>query len=370
MNQILNLTSELIEIPSVTGDEIECKRVIDVIDRYLGEQVFSKSFKHNGVLSKLWGSNKDGILTPKILLCGHVDVVDANNNPELFIPKIQNQKLIGRGAGDMKGSVAAMAWAYKRFIERGDKSKTIGLLLTSDEEAGGRNGAKYVIEQGLKPEMVFIPDGSSNFQIVESQKTPFHFFVSATGEGGHASLAFRLDNPINRIVAFYFAARKLFSLASVDDNWKSTFEMTIINTPNQSKNKIPEKVTAAFSWRWPLEQMAFKDGKLKIDRLCKKYGITISESDGIGEGCLTDRNEDFVTKWKSTLETALGHKIGFVNMHGATDARHFYNNPQYGTRKVLVTSAITGGHHEVNEWIDIKSLNILAKAVFDYLKIA
>jgi succinyl-diaminopimelate desuccinylase len=354
------LTQELVKIPSVTEDQESCRLALEHIRKYLGKEPVV--FQHNGVWSYLWG-DKETLMRPRLLLNGHVDVVTAN--AELFRPKEENGLIYGRGTGDMKGHVASMVHSYKMMIDR-DQDRGIGLLLTSDEEMGGFNGTRHVINQGLAPDVVFVPDGAYNFDIVESQKAPHHFVIRASEKGGHASQAHNIVNPVDRVLGVYSEMREKYHLASPKDDWKSTFTMTVIGTDNDSKNRIPAVTTAAFSWRWPPEQHDYEEGRKDMQQVCKEYDCEIIEEEGGGEGCLTDRDAEYVTEWKTTIEGVIGQEVGFQNMHGATDGRHFYNSEQHGTKKVLVTSAITEGHHADDEWVDLDSLVDLAEAINTY----
>lgn len=367
--QIVDLTKRLIEVPSFTDSKEETLKVLNIVGEYLGgnSNIVSKTFESKGIVSILWGSSDD-LMNPKLLLSGHVDVASLEGNDKLLIPVIESDRLIGRGSGDMKGFVSSMVYAYKKYLD--EDGKGVGLLLTGDEEKGGFNGTKYVIEQGLKPGVVFVPDGEKGYKIVEHQKAPHHFVieaVSATG-GGHAARAFEMDNPINRVLLVYEGMREKYDLATKEDDWKSSLSMTVINTDNKSKNKIPGQVRAAFSWRWPLKQHKFETGRKDMMRLCDKYGCKIVEEEGGGDGFDINRNDDYVQKWKLIYEKIVGQEVLFANMHGSTDGRHFINAEKYGTKKVLVTSAPTDGHHADNEWVSIKGLMNMAEACYQYQK--
>jgi succinyl-diaminopimelate desuccinylase len=363
--QIIKLTNSLVEIPSVSGNKEESLRALNLVDEYLGEHkyIVSRTFESKGIVSRVWG-DPESLMNPNLLLNGHIDVVSPDSLKQ-FAPVEKDGQIIGRGAGDMKGQIASMLFAYKEWINNNNSSRGVSLLLTSDEEIGGFNGARYVVEkEGLRANIVFIPDGSDAFQIVDSQKAPHHFHIKATGTGGHASLAFKIENPVDKIVRLYGDMQRKYALASKDDPWKSTFEMTVINTGGNSANKIPSEVDAWFSWRWPLEQIPFSQGVEEMKRLSSMYGCEyLTDEHGFGEGCLIeDKNALFVSRWKAIMETELKEKIDYTKMHGATDGRHFY---KYGAQ-VLVTNAKAGGTHSSNEWVDIDSLVVLAHALYNY----
>lgn len=365
--EMIELAGRLIEVPSVSGEQAANKRALDICAEYLGESVHYKDFEKNGYVSRLWG-DPETLMNPRLLLLGHVDVVDVEGNMSLFSPRIENGRLYGRGSGDMKGHDAAMIESFRdRALNEGVHG--IGLLLTTDEEIGGFNGAKHVVECGLRADVVFVPDGPFNFDIVKSQKAPHHFVVQAKGPGGHASMAFEIENPVNAIINFYNEVRQTYATATTENPWASTFEMTVIGTDNKSKNRIPDAVTAAFSWRWPLEQIDFQAGRADILRICEKYGCEVLLEEGGGQGCITDPSASYVKEWKQIIEAEIGYGVGFINTHGATDSRYFYNVSEGGSQNILLTSAVTGDHHSEKEWIDINSLAQLSNAISKYMQI-
>jgi len=411
---IIDLASRLVEIPSVTGREKEALQALGVVDGYLADEVkrgkiVTKRFGNEGVVSQIWG-DPNHLMDPKLLLSGHIDVVKEDNDSQ-YHPSISNGKLFGRGAADMKGPDAAMVIAYKRWLQNGGPNGA-GLVLTSDEESGGFKGTKHLIEnEGLKPSIVFIPDCGSGaeFDIIDSQKAPHHFRVVAEGTGGHASRAFEKDNPIDRLIRAYLEVQSKFNLARPDNNWATSFAMTIVQSPvidiynpdtndnvknheeakdfkigklhqtDQAKkildslltakflsaNKIPSTAEAWFCWRWPLEQISFKEGMAEIRKIFEANGCKlVSDEHGGGGGCLIDdKKAPFVQKWKIIVENILGREVTFSKMHGATDGRHFYNS---GCRQVLVTSNNGANVHARDEWIDVDSLVKLAQAVYTY----
>lgn len=372
--KIADLTKNLIEIPSITGKAAEAKRVFNLVDAYLGGEagIVSKTFRGKNDAdgkvyeSRIWGDPKS-LLTPELLLCGHIDVVDVAEDKSYLFAPIPNQGiLMGRGAADMKGGVAAILTAFKRRLEVDGAAAGVSLVLTSDEEHGGFGGiGNLIANEDLKPKVVFIPDGEgANFDIVDSQKAPHHFKVVAKGPGGHASRAFEIDNPINRVIKVYSEMQKKYALATVDDAWKSTFEMTVIQSLEKAKNQIPSEVSAWFSWRWPIEQIRFEQGRKDMLAVCKKYRVELTEEEGFGAACKIDnKNAPYVQIWKAIIEKEIGKSVEYKNMHGATDGRHFYDA---GIRQVLVTAPISGGAHANNEWVNIDSLVQLAKAVYNY----
>jgi len=362
---ILQLSMDLIRIPSITGDAKQNLRLLNLAKSFLGSKNKPIVFKKNGVVSYLWSNAKEP-MKPNILLFGHLDVVDAESPSELFRPKLKKGRLLGRGAGDMKGHAAVLLACYKQVLET-NTDVSLALLLTTDEEVGGFNGARYVVESGLKPGILFLPDSSVNFDIVVSEKAPHHFTIEAKGEGGHASRAFEIDNPLNKILGFYEEVRREFHIATRKKSWASTFEIVAIATNNRSLNKVPSLATASFSWRWPLEHIKFEVGRRKILKIATKHSCKVVSEEGWGEGVMINKSASYVNKWKKIIEQNSGKKVSFTKVHGSSDARHFFNNGLYGTKNIIVTSAVTGGHHSQSEWVDVESLAILGKSLLQFI---
>lgn len=364
IKDIISLTSQMVEKQSVSGNEIEAIATLAIVDRYLQPcNLVRRNYLHNGIVSALWGT-RENLMTPTYALNGHIDVVEADN-PSQYIPVVKGHKLYGRGAGDMKGNVAAMVVAYREYVLSGGTDAS--LLLTSDEETGGFDGTRHIVENGFRPKVVFIPDGLSAFSIAESQKAPHHFYVRAKGPGGHAAHVFKVANPVNSIISVYTEMRARYAIATAENPWASTFEMTVMDTVNRAGNKIPSEVIAQFSWRWPLEHFSFEEGLADMQRACSIHGCEIVDelSHGWGEGCYTPRDNVFVQRWKSSIEDVLGRSVDYENLHGSSDARHFH---KFGSL-VIVTSGLGGGFHGQDEWVHLPSLVQLSEGITNFLSL-
>jgi succinyl-diaminopimelate desuccinylase len=363
--EIIDLAKDLIRVPSVATNGKASIDALNVAKKYIGKSSNPLAFKHNGCTSYLW-SNSKTVLKPKFLMLGHLDVVSDGGDSSLYEPKLEGGVLKGRGSGDMKGHVASLLYSYKHSIET-NKETDIALLLTTDEEVGGFNGSKFLVDSGLSPEVLFVPDADVDFDIVTSEKAPHHFVIQARGEGGHASRSFALDNPLNKIWGFYNEVRNIFHIATNKNSWASTFDMTTIKTDSKTKNMIPSFAEASFSWRWPLEQIDFETGRKKILKIAAKFNCEVVLEEGWGQGTVSSESNPYIALWKQTIEHQLGKKVSFTNVHGSSDARHFFNHSKNGTKNLIITSAVTGGHHSSTEWVNVDSLEILSKALIIFI---
>lgn len=416
--QIVDLAKSLVEIPSAIGNCKDALRVLKTVNNFFESElkqgkIVTKEFINEKVVSQIWG-DPNHLMDPQLLLSGHIDVLDKDQDNQ-FSPFEKDGKLFGRGTTDMKGPVASMLVAYKKWLQE-EGPKGVSLVLTSDEETGGFKGTNYLVrEKGLKPSVIFIPDGGqTEFEIIDSQKAPHHFRVISEEKGGHASRAFEFKNPINNLINAYLEVQAKFDLAKSTknkDHWASSFEMTTIQSPIidifnpetgsrienhteanglkvgklyqtkegrkifqdlvtakfQSANKIQSTAEAWFCWRWPLEQIPFEKGMSEIREIFVKHGCKFTgDEHGGGESCLIDdKTAPYVQKWKIIIEDILDKEVNFGKMHGATDGRHFYTA---GHKQVLVTSVVGKNAHGKDEYVDIDSLVKLSSAVYRYQK--
>ena len=131
MSAVLDLACELIAIPSVTPDDLGCQRL--VAER-LARAGFACEHLRFGEVDNLWATHGSG--APVLVLLGHTDVVPPGPreswSSDAFEPEVRDGRLYGRGAADMKGSVAAFVVALERFVARHPGHRgTVALLLTS-----------------------------------------------------------------------------------------------------------------------------------------------------------------------------------------------------------------------------------------------
>ncbi|MGL4859155.1 MAG: M20/M25/M40 family metallo-hydrolase, partial [Enterobacteriaceae bacterium] len=144
---VIDLAKELISRPSLTPDDAGC---LDLISQRLAAAGFTIETMPFDDTDNLWAWHGDPS-GPTLLLAGHTDVVPPGNE-ELwkyppFEPTIHNDMLYGRGAADMKGSLAAMVYAAQQFVaSRPQHRGRLAFLLTSDEEGEARNGTVKVVQ--------------------------------------------------------------------------------------------------------------------------------------------------------------------------------------------------------------------------------
>ncbi|MFB6216629.1 MAG: M20/M25/M40 family metallo-hydrolase, partial [Candidatus Aenigmatarchaeota archaeon] len=134
--RVAELASELIKFQTTRHRPDEIEKCLEFIEGYFDEGFAVRRFEKNGKPSLVISLEK--IREPKILLHSHIDVVEAEE--DMFLPQIEDGCLYGRGSADMKAGVACLMKAMKDLRELEDQP-SVALMITSDEERGGFNGA-------------------------------------------------------------------------------------------------------------------------------------------------------------------------------------------------------------------------------------
>ncbi|WP_376691641.1 succinyl-diaminopimelate desuccinylase [Wenzhouxiangella sp. EGI_FJ10409] len=203
---VLDLARELIARASVTPEDAGCQPLIaDRLER-AGMTVESIDVEE---VRNLFARHGDG--APHLMLVGHTDVVppgpEANWASPPFEPTIRDRALYGRGAADMKSSVAAFVLALEAFLaEYPDHAGTISLLLTSDEEGPARHGVRAVVpkleNRGLMPDACLVGEPSSRERLGDviriGRRGSIQGRLHVHGIQGHTAYADPRENPVHR----------------------------------------------------------------------------------------------------------------------------------------------------------------------------
>lgn len=364
-NEILELTKKLITFKTVNGNNKEIIACFEFIKKYFETEIKSgkiiaKEYEKNDVLSLVL-TNFD-TLKPDIILNGHIDVVSAEN--KLFTPSIKNGKLLGRGAADMKSQIAIMMAVFKSLINS-EFEKSISLILTSDEENGGVNGVKYLVEKiGYRTKIAIIPDGADNFSIVEKQKGGFWIKFTAKGKSAHASRLWLGENAILKLVDFFENLRKIFpplkkSKLLYQDG--VSINLGKING-GKSTNSVPEAAEMHLDFRYS-EKTDKKRIINEIKKLTKKHKIDFEITDDV-EMLETNPKNLYLRKFKNITEKTINRKVKIVKETGASDARFF---SKHGI-PVIITVPNCGDFHGASEWVEIKSLQKFYSILIKFIK--
>ncbi len=260
MSAVLELTKDLIARPSVTPDDAGCQTL--VADR-LRAAGFRCEHLRFGAVDNLWATHGDADSGPTLLLLGHTDVVPPGPREawasDPFVPEIRDGVLYGRGAADMKGSVAAFVVALERFAAaHPDHAGRVALLLTADEEGDAIDGVRKVAEafraRGERIDWCITGEPSSTARLGDLLRVGRRGSLSATltvrGVQGHVAYPDKARNPIHAALP---ALAEL--VARRWDEGFETFPPTSLQVSNiaagtGANNVIPGELQVLFNLRY------------------------------------------------------------------------------------------------------------------------
>jgi len=328
----LQLAKELIRFPSVTPVDAGIMSFLEKKLKQLGFKTKVLEFreKNSKPVKNLYA--RLGNKSPNFCYAGHLDVVPAGNlkdwtvNP--FKPSIKKGHLIGRGANDMKSSIAAFVAAISNFIENySDFKGSISLLITGDEEGVAINGTKKVVEYLKKRKekidfcLVGEPTNPSKLgeMIKIGRRGSMNGRLTITGVQGHVAYPHRANNPSTALVQILKEIKDIKFDQGTKDFQATNLEITKININNTADNVIPGLATATFNIRFNNKHSS-TSLKNKVNKVIKKisaknkskYKIEYSVS---GEAFLTNPNKTTfmiqdiikkITKIKPKLSTTGG----------------------------------------------------------------
>ena len=253
----IELARALINVPSVTPASGE---VFDVLEGALTPLGFTC---HRWVMGEPPDGPTENMVairgsgSPHFGFAGHLDVVPAGDGwrGDPFAGDVEDGVLIGRGASDMKGAIAAFVAALSR-VEQG--SGTISLLITGDEEGYATWGTPRIIdwlkERQIRPDMILIGEPTSVERLGDTVKIgrrgSVNMWIEVPGLQGHVAYPHRAENPVPPIARVIAA---LHSLHLDDGNEQfppSNLEFTAISTPTDASNVIPGSATAQLNIRF------------------------------------------------------------------------------------------------------------------------
>jgi succinyl-diaminopimelate desuccinylase len=375
----LQLAKELIKFPTVTPIDAGIMKFLEKKLKTLGFKTKILEFKEKNSkpVKNLYA--RLGNKGPNFCYAGHLDVVPAGNlkdwtvNP--FKPSIKKGYLIGRGANDMKSSIAAFVSAVSNFV--GNKRKfngSISLLITGDEEGVAINGTKKVVDYLRKKKekidfcLVGEPTNPNKLgeMIKIGRRGSMTGRLSIIGVQGHVAYPQRANNPSTALVQILKKLKEIKFDKGTKDFQPTNLEITKINIDNSADNVIPGLANAKFNIRFNNKHTS-SSLKKKIDKIIKKisnrnkskYKIDYNVS---GEAFLTKPNNTTfmirdiikkITKIKPQLSTT----------GGTSDARFI--------RKIapcLEFGLVGKTMHKIDEAVslsDLKKLSIIYRNILD-----
>ncbi len=363
----LKLAKDLIRKPSITPKDAGAINLLAKNLRSIGFNCKIINFKNvKNLYAKL------GKSSPNFCYAGHTDVVPPGNvknwitNP--FKPIVKNNKLIGRGANDMKASIACFVAAVSRFKNKNKNFKgSISLLITGDEEGIAVNGTKRVVKY-LKRQKEKI-----NFCIVGEPTNPNKLGemikigrrgsltgrLTVIGSQGHVAYPHRANNPSNTIIKILKRIKDLKLDRGTKNFQPSNLEITKINIDNHADNVIPGSAEAVFNIRFN-DKHSSSSLKRKLNKIFKtvskinksRFKVNYEVS---GEAFLNKPNKTTYMV-QSIIKKITGLKPKLSTSGGTSDARFIKN-----ISPCLEFGLVGKTMHKIDESVSISDLKKLTK---------
>jgi succinyl-diaminopimelate desuccinylase len=280
MNPTLDLAMELIRCASVTPNDAGCQELMIARLAPLGFKVERLRF---GDVDNFWA--RRGEAKPLLVFAGHTDVVPPGPREawrsDPFAPTLRDGFLYGRGASDMKGSLAAFITAIESFVARHPNHKgSIGLLITSDEEGPSINGTVKVVEwlqaHSVHMDYCVVGEPSSVKQTGDTIKIgrrgSLNGRLTIRGKQGHVAYPHLARNPIHDV------APALAELSAIE--WdqgnahfpKTSFQVSNVSAGTGAENVIPGTLEALFNFRFSTAVTA-EQLKARVESVLKKHHL-------------------------------------------------------------------------------------------------
>jgi succinyl-diaminopimelate desuccinylase len=371
-NGVLELSRALIGRKSVTPEDGGCQQLLAERLARAGFQCESVVF---GEVTNLWARRGSG--RPLVCLAGHTDVVPtgplAEWHSDPFVPTVRDGRLYGRGAADMKSSLAAFVVATETFLEEKPRhSGSIAFLLTSDEEGPSVDGTARIVERmksrGDKIDYCIVGEPTSVSELGDMIKNGRRGSLSGrlTVRGVQTHIAYPQlgRNPIHLL------APALAELAAMQwDRGNAHFQPTSwqcsnIHAGTGAGNVIPGSLTLDFNFRFSTESTE-ASLKARLEAVLKKHGVDYSVDwlPGGGKPFVTERGR-LVEVVSQAIRSHTGRTPELSTTGGTSDARFIAEI----CPEVVEFGPVNASIHKLNEHIELAALEKLPRIYLDVLR--
>jgi len=360
---VLELTQQLIRRPSLSPDDAGCQALLIARLQAAGFTVEPMPF---GDTLNFWAWRGEG---RTLAFAGHTDVVPGGNaehwHTPPYEPALRDGMLYGRGAADMKGSLAAMTVAAERFVAQHPQHRgRLAFIITSDEESTAANGTIKVVEALMarreRLDYCLVGEPSSHQHVGDIVKNGRRGSLTANltvqGIQGHVAYPQLADNPVHRALP---ALNELVSIVWDEGNAffpPTTMQIANIQAGTGSNNVIPGELTVQFNFRFSTE---LTDGQIRsqVEALLQRHGLRYRLDWWLsGQPFLTPRGElveavvnavEHYQEFTPSLETTGGTSDGrFIARLGA---------------QVVELGPVNATIHKVNECVSASDLQLLSR---------
>ena len=370
---VRQLTEALIRLPSVTPEDGGCQALIAQRLAPLG---FACETIAGGGVTNLWAIRSAGRPGPLVVFAGHTDVVPTGPleqwNSDPFVPAERDGRLYGRGAADMKTSIAAFVVAVEELLAQAPATGgSIALLLTSDEEGPAVDGTVKVVERlrerGVRLDYCIVGEPTSVDRLGDTIKNGRRGSMSGRlkvrGLQGHIASPEQVRNPIHLV------APALAELAATrwDDGNEffppTSWQVSNIHGGTGATNIVPGSVEIDFNFRFSSEQT---DASLRerFEAILRRHGLEFTiEWSLSGRPFITGRAE-LVTAVAKAIRSHTGIETELSTTGGTSDGRFIADIcPQ-----IVEFGPVNASIHKLDEHVRVADLEALPRIYLDILR--
>ena len=371
MTATLDLARQLINIPSVTPDDLGCQKIIAERLSNIGFKIKHLRF---GEVDNLWA--RVGTQSPLFVFAGHTDVVPTgpaeqwSNDP--FTPTIVNDVMTARGSADMKSSIAAMVCACEEFLANNKEiNGSIAFLITSDEEGPAIDGTVKVLEyldhNNEKIDWCLVGEPSSTNTVGDviknGRRGSFSGDLTIHGVQGHIAYPHLAKNPIH-----LFAGALQDLCDEVWDNGNdffppTSFQISNIHGGTGASNVIPGDLNVQFNLRFSTE-ITDQQIKQRIEAILNKHQLEYTINWSLsGQPFLTSGGE-LVEAAKQAIKSVCNIETELSTAGGTSDGRFIAPTGA----QVVELGPVNESIHKIDENINIVELEKLTEVYTEILK--
>ncbi len=370
-DDVTSLAQALIRRRSVTPDDADCQPLIAERLQALGFMLEPMRF---GVVDNLWA--RHGTAAPLVVLAGHTDVVPPGREERWseppFAANVRDGMLWGRGAADMKGSVAAMVIAAERFVRtHPEHAGSVALLITSDEEGAAVDGTRRVVEtlsdrgEHIDHCVVAEPSSIERFgdTIKIGRRGSLTGYLTVHGMQGHVAYPERGRNPLHDL------APALAELTATQ--WDrgnahfppTGFQVSNLNAGTGADNVIPDHAAVTFNFRYSTETTAAELQK-HVTQILERHGLDYDiEWRESAEPFLTEPGP-LTEAVSAAVEHTTGARPAMLTTGGTSDARFIAPTGA----QVVELGPLNATIHQTDERIAIADLAAAARTFENVLE--
>jgi len=371
MPEVLDLARDLIARKSVTPEDGGCQALLAARLERSGFRCEPMQF---GEVSNLWARRGSG--APVVCFAGHTDVVPTGPLSEWhsdpFVPTIRDGKLFGRGAADMKSSIAAFVVATEMFLkERPDHSGSIALLLTSDEEGPALDGTARVVEtlkrrnEAIDYCIVGEPTSVDALgdMLKNGRRGSLSGKLTVKGIQGHVAYPHLVKNPIHLLAPALAELAKTQWDKGNESFPPTSFQVSNIHAGTGAGNVVPGSVEVDFNFRFSTESTE-NSLRQKTESILKKHGLEYSVSWVLGAQPFLSARGRLARTVIAAGKKHTGHSAELSTTGGTSDARFIIEI----CPEVIELGPVNASIHKLNEHISLAELEQLPRIYLETLR--